>query len=84
MSKNNRIKTTQYGQPRPYADSVYAGTIHAESEQQARDDLQLMRGASKPILDDRKGESWSRPYFTEFKEIEPGLWKFRIVEEYTG
>ena len=85
MSKNPNIKLIQCGQERAYGDSIYAGTIRAESEQQARDGLQEMRGTNKPILDKQdRGHEWSRPYFTEFREVEPGLWKFRIVEEYTG
>ncbi len=81
---NKTIKLTQCGQARPYADSIYAGTVQADTEQQARDDLQKMRGGNLPIYDKQDKENWHMPYFTEFREIEPGLWKFCIVEEYTG
>lgn len=80
----NKIKLTQSGQSRPYGNSIYEGTIQADTEQQARNDLQQMRGRNIPIYNKQDKENWHCPYFTEFREIEPGLWKFRIVEEYTG
>lgn len=77
------IQLTQCGQPRPYSDSIYAGTITAESEQVARERLAKMRHC-KEILNCQSKERWSSPYFTEFIDVSPGKWRFRIIEEYTG
>ena len=80
------ITFTQAGQLRPYGDSIYAGTVKAATEQEARDELQKGRGYNRPILDKQAKELGEcfRPYFTVFKEIEPGIWKFSITEAYTG
>jgi hypothetical protein len=79
------ITFTQVGQLRPYGDSIYAGTVKAATEQEARDALQKSRGGNRPILDKQAKEFGEcfRPYFTLFKEIEPGIWKFSITEIYT-
>jgi hypothetical protein len=77
------IKLTQCGQPRPYADSIFAGTVEAQSEEEARKKLASMRHTTE-ILDKQSPEEWSRPYFTSFRQAGPGEWAFRIVEEYTG
>ena len=77
------IELTQNGQPRPYADSIYEGTVIAESEEEARSKLAEMRFVAS-IRDKRDKEIWYAPYFTEFKQVESGKWKFRIIEEYTG
>lgn len=82
MNTNNGIELTQCGQPRHYADSIYAGTVTAESEAEAREKLTKMRGV-REILDRQDKDRWSCPYFTEFDQVEPGKWKFHIVEEYT-
>lgn len=82
---NDSIQLTQCGQPRAYADSIFAGSVWAESEAEAREKLQAMRGTTKPILDRQgKGDEWSRAYFTKFHHVGSGKWEFRIVEEYTG
>lgn len=76
------IDLTRCGQPRPYADSVWEGTVTANSEQAARDKLaEMLYG--EVILDRQDKEFWSRPYFTRFTRIEDGKWEFRIVEEFT-
>jgi hypothetical protein len=82
--KDSSILLTQCGQAGPYQDSVYAGTVIADNEQDARAKLQAMRQVREPIFDKQDAERWSFPYFTEFRQIEPHKWKFRIVEEYTG
>jgi hypothetical protein len=83
--KDNGIKLTQCGQPRPYADSIYAGTVTAESEQEARDKLQEMRGTTRPILDKQGGgDDWSRSYFTKFRKSGESVWEFSITQPYTG
>jgi len=85
MAENSRngIELTQCGQQRPYADSVYAGTIEAASEADARAKLAAMRSVAL-ILDHQDKERWSMPYFSLFRQVKPGKWAFRIVEEYTG
>ena len=82
-TQDNGIELTQCGQQGAYADSVYAGTVLAESEEDARSKLAKMRHAPL-ILDKQDREQWHRPYFTKFRESAPGKWEFRIVEEYTG
>lgn len=77
------IELTQCGQPRSYADSVYAGTVEAASESEAREKLAKMRHVPA-IRDKQDKEHWSSPYFTEFTMTEEGKWRFRIIEEYTG
>ena len=79
----NGIEFTQCGQPRPYADSIYAGVVTADSEDDARAKLAKMRGR-EAIFDKQDRDRWSHPYFTTFSLIEPGKWRFHIVEEYTG
>ena len=76
------IELTQCGQPRPYADSIYAGTVIAETEEDARRRLAKLLHTDK-ILDKQSAEWW-RPYFTRFEKTEDNTWKFRIVREYTG
>ncbi len=81
--KDESIKLTQGGQFRPYADSVFAGTVTAETEADARAKLAKMREVDE-IFDRQHPEKWSFPYFTRFAQVEPNKWEFRIVEEYTG
>ena len=83
MAEKDGIELTQCGQPRPYADSVYAGTVKAESEQEAKEKLAKMRHR-KAILEKQDEVAWSSPYFTQFVKIDEGKWKFTIIEEYTG
>jgi hypothetical protein len=73
---------TQCGQPRAYADSIYAGTVWADSEQEAREKLAKMRYTE--ILDKQDKERWHLPYFTKFRAVKPREWEFSITEEYTG
>jgi hypothetical protein len=77
------IKLTQCGQLGPYQDSVYAGTVTAESEEEARSKLAKMRFVGT-ILDRQDAENWHRPYFTRFAKSGEREWTFRIVQEYTG
>ena len=77
------IELTQCGQVRPYADTVHAGTVEAADEADARSKLAAMRSVNV-ILDHQDKERWSTPYFSLFRQVEPGKWAFRIVEEYTG
>ncbi len=82
--REDGIALTRCGQLRPYQDSVYAGTVDARNEAEARAKLAAMRHA-KVILDKQGGgEQWSSPYFTQFAADGDGRWKFTIVEEYTG
>lgn len=83
-TRTDGIELTRCGQSRPYQDSVYAGTLVATDEAEARQKLAAMRH-TKVILDKQdKGENWSSPYFTKFNAIGDGKWEFTIVEEYTG
>jgi len=77
------IKLTQCGQLGPHQDSVYAGTVTAESEEDARRKLAKMRFVDA-IFDTQDKDKWSFPYFTRFEKTGEHEWTFRIVEEYTG
>lgn len=79
-----KLNITQCGQPRPYADSIYEGTVEAAHEREAREALQKMRYRIKPIYDKQDKKDWAHPYFVYFKEISPHLWAFKIIEAYTG
>lgn len=79
----NGISLTQCGQPHPYADLAYAGTVEADSEPQARERLAKMRSVDT-ILDQQDAENWHMPYFREFVMIAPSVWQFWITEAYTG
>ena len=77
------IELTQAGQPRPYADSVYAGTVKADTKEEARTVLSTWQRV-ETIPDRQDKEKWSWPYFTKLRERETGLWEFTFVKEYTG
>ena len=84
MRDERGIDLTQSGQPRPYADSVDAGTVVADSEEEAREKLAKLCGVSKILGKQDKGSDWSCPYFSLFREDGPGKWQFRIIHEFTG
>lgn len=88
MGRTNRniegLEMTQAGQPYPYKDSIYAGTIEAENEENARDKLKRMKGESRPLQDKQDKENWHWPYLDEFEKVEDGKWRFKIIEAYTG
>ena len=77
------ITLKQCGQPRPYADSVYSGTVTAESEEEAKGKLALMRHV-KAIFPKQDPIRWSSPYFRSWHQIDETTWEFVIIEEYTG
>lgn len=79
----NGITITRSGQPYPYADREYEGTIEAGSEPEARQRLAKMRSVDT-ILDRQDPEEWHMPYFREFKLVAPSVWQFKITEAYTG
>ena len=83
MRNKHGIDLTQCGQLRPYADSEYAGTVDAKSEEDAKAKLAAWCQVDR-IFDKRSRENWAAPYFKFFRLDEPGRWQFRIVEEYTG
>ena len=76
-----KINFTHVGQAGPYRDSIYAGTIEANSEREARKVLAANRGVK--VINDEQTVNWWEPYFREFKLIRPGVWKFSIVEAFT-
>lgn len=78
-----KIIYTQCGQPRPYADSIFIGTIQANSEQEAKDELQKNRDCVTPFKNKDEKREWWEIYFTELSEIEPGLWRFKFITLYT-
>lgn len=78
-----QIRLTQTGQPHPYADLEYAGTVEAASEQEARSKLAKMRGVDM-IHDRQQPEDWHLPYFQRFAQVANGVWDFWITEAYTG
>jgi len=84
MTMKNAIELTRAGQSAPYKDSVYAGTVTATSEAEARAKLAEMRHCETILDKQDKGDRWSSPYFTKFAEIETGRWEFIIVEKFTG
>ena len=77
------IVLNQCGQPRPYADSIYSGTVTAESEEEAKGKLASMRHVPE-ILPKQDSVRWSCPYFRSWRKINETTWGFVIVEEYTG
>lgn len=83
MKSIEGIDLKQCGQPGPYQDSVYAGTVTAESEEEAKKKLAALRLVPE-IFAKQDSEKWSRPYFTKFAKAGDNTWEFRIVEEYTG
>lgn len=78
----SKINYTQTGQAGPYKDSIYAGTIEARSEREARAILAKTRGVPA-IHNDSDPVKWFEPYFREFKKIGNGVWKFTIIEAFT-
>ena len=83
MPVRNGIELTQCGQPWPYASAIHAGSVLAATEAEARKQLAAMRGVTE-ILDRQDAVQWSRPYFTDFAQVQPGKWRFRIVTQYAG
>jgi hypothetical protein len=77
------IAYTESGQPYPYADRVYAGTVQADTADEARQHLARARCVGE-IREYQDSENWHMPYFREFSQVSPGVWKFRIIEAYTG
>lgn len=63
----NGITLTQCGQPWPYADSIYAGTVVAESEEDAVSNLSQMRNV-KNIPMSKDQVNWHSPYFERFEK----------------
>ena len=78
------ITLTQSGQSRAYGDTIYAGTVVAQSEEEARAKLQAMRGLNKPIYDKQDKDDWAFPYFKRLTKAGDNEWAFVIVREYTG
>ena len=82
-TKKSAITYTDRGQPYPYADSVFAGTVEAETEAEARAILANMRFVES--LPDRvDAENWHMPYLERFKLVREGVWHFRVIERYAG
>lgn len=83
MIEELKITLTQSGQLRPYGDSIFAGTVEADSEQEARDKLQKLRQSPNPIADKGHQGCWALAYIDELTEVSKGKWKFRIIEPST-
>ena len=71
------------GAPWPYADSIYAGTVVAESEEDAVSNLSQMRNV-KNIPMSKDQVNWHSPYFERFEKTGENEWEFKIIEEFTG
>jgi hypothetical protein len=82
--RNDGIKLTQYGQSRPYASSIYVGTVSADSEESAKEKLAAMRRVNSILTKQDRGQDWSMPYFEKLSKTADNNWEFVIVEEYTG
>jgi len=78
------ITLTQGGQTRAYGDTIHAGSVTAQSEEEARAKLQAMCGLHKPIYDKQDKDDWAFPYFKKFAKAGDSEWAFVIVQEYTG
>lgn len=76
------ITWTQQGQPRPYADSIFAGTVTAESEADARV-LIVKARYNNPIYNIGEPCEWWQSRFTKFKMVESGKWEFSVTQPYT-
>jgi hypothetical protein len=76
------ITLTHCGQQRRYGDSIYAGTVEAATEAEAKEKLAKMRGV-KEILPAYDNVKWSSAHFTVFAKLEDGKWRFKIVEVWT-
>ena len=77
------VKWKQWGQPRPYADSIYSGLITADTERQAKEHLRQCRGQTAPIKSKADKRDWWEAYFDDFFPEAQGIWRFRIIEPYT-
>lgn len=77
------IEYTQRGQSHSYGDSIYAGTVKASSEEEAREKLEEAREVSKIYYKDQD-RPWHCLYFARLEKVAENTWKFKIVRPYTG
>ena len=76
------ITWKQSGQPRPYADHIYSGTITADSESDVR--VELTAAIRDRIYNIDEAYPWHAPHFTQLKLVSPNTWEFIIERAYTG
>ena len=77
------ITWTHRGQPRPYADHIYAGRVTAPILYKAKEDIANAMNVQQ-IYDIGEDHQWYEPHFTKFQLVAPTTWDFIIVIAYTG
>lgn len=82
MKQIDGVEFTKSGQPRPYADHEYVGTVKAQDEREAKEKLKSY--FSGVIHQNWSREKWWEPFFKEFSQHSAGVWKFHVCKQYTG
>ncbi len=80
-----KVTYTQEGQQHPYGDSIYAGTIAAETKEEARELLEESRDEHQRLLDKRgQGEDWWKTFLDRLEPDGPGQFAFRFISPSTS
>ena len=85
------VEAKQWGQPRPYADHIFSGTltilapIEEDERLQVRRYLAKMRydKNDKPVPMRTDPHEWHQTYCTRLERVSPGVWAFSLTEAYT-